>query len=288
MNSLNKLLDIVWPIDLPWVKEKINSVNFAEIMSVLVEAKVSKKWTLGTPKQILFDFSKILEDEIKKWWNFWSYINLMFEELKNREIVFVSFDKKQNDILTAIWVDWKIDYNASLDFIYPIYTSIWWNKTDRYMEISYKKEVKELENCSINTSLNIDLKHNYSDKDNERILKLMSENGVESNLDLINIQWAWVNKSFIRILFPKNAIIEKKEGLEIKYFKYFSYVDFYSETKPWEKSSYNIIYKLENNECETYDFKLYKQSWIKEYDIHINKNWTNYIYTDIQNDFRFE
>ena len=288
MSSLNKILNIVWPIELPWIKDKITSENFAEIMSILVEAKISKKWTLWTPKQVLFDFSKILEDKIKKWWNFWQYIKLILEEIKNREIVFVSFDKKENEILDSIWINWKIDYNSSFDFAYPIYTSIWWNKTDRYIDISYKKDIKQLDNCNVYTNLEIHLKHNYSLEDKNRILELMNKNWVESNINLLNIQGAWINKSFIRVLLPKNAIIESKLDGEIKKFENFSYVDFFSETKPSEESIYNIAYKLENNDCKTYDFKLYKQAWVRKYDLHINKNWINYIYTDIQNDFRFE
>ena len=288
INSLNKLLKIVWPIKLPWVKEDITFENFAEIMSVLVEAKVSKKWTLWTPKQVLFDFSKVLEDKIKKWWNFWSYIKLVLEEIKNREVVFVSFDEIENNILNSLWINWKINYTDNFDFSYPIYTSIWWNKTDRYIDISYKKNIEQLDNCNISTNLEINLKHSYSSEDNQRILNLMEKNWVESTIDLMNIQWAWINKSFIRVLLPKNAIIDKKQGLEIKYFKYFSYVDFYIDTKAWENSIYNIDYKLNNSDCSVYDFKFYKQSWIREYDIHINKNWTNYIYTNIQNDFMFE
>ena len=288
MSSLNKILNIVWPIELPWIKDKITSENFAEIMSILVEAKISKKWTLWTPKQVLFDFSKILEDKIKKWWNFWQYIKLILEEIKNREIVFVSFDKKENEILDSIWINWKIDYNSSFDFAYPIYTSIWWNKTDRYIDISYKKDIKQLDNCNVYTNLEIHLKHNYSLEDKNRILELMNKNWVESNINLLNIQGAWINKSFIRVLLPKNAIIESKLDGEIKKFENFSYVDFFSETKSSEESIYNIAYKLENNDCKTYDFKLYKQAWVRKYDLHINKNWINYIYTDIQNDFRFE
>lgn len=288
LNTAIKLLEIAWPIKLDWVQQEISSENFAELMSILVESKISKEGTLWTPKQILFDFTKTLEEKIIKSWDFISHLNILLKEIKNREIVFNSFDIKENNLLKQLNINWKVDYLSNIDFNYPVYTSIWWNKTDRYINIDYKKSINILDNCDIETNLEIKLTHNFSQDDKQRILNLMDSNWINRTTDLINIQWEGINRDFLRVLLPKNSIIQEKENQTVEKFDDFNYIDLFTEVSPWETKDYNISYKIINPECKKYNFKLYKQSWIKEYSIHINRNWINYIYNNMQSDFMFE
>ena len=47
-------------------------------------------------------------------------------------------------------------------------------------------------------------------------------------------------------------------------------VEFFLDTRVQETSYYNVNYTLKNPECENYDFMLYKQAGIPQYDMEIN------------------
>ena len=80
----------------------------------------------------------------------------------------------------------------------------------------------------------------------------------------------------MRILLPKDAIIEKKDWMNITKTDNFQQVDYYQTTRLLELTNFDINYKIVNTKCEQYSYKLYKQSWIRKYDIEIKK-WNDII-----------
>lgn len=287
MNSILKVLEKSGGIYFEEIDETITSDNFSEMFSILVEAKTHKVWTLWTPKQILFDFAKILEEKILSDGNLTSYLKIALNEIKNRELVIHSFSKLENELLQNLDLIWEINLNETLDFAYPVFTSIGWNKSDRYIEKTYEKNITQNSDCSIDTNLKISLYHNYTNEDKQRILDLMNKHEIQATDKLLNIQWNSANKQFVRILLPKNAEIQWFNWATINSFNNSSYIDFYMFTNPWETKSYDIKYTLKNPECRKYDFKFYKQSWVKDYDITVwDKNWVN-DFKDINTDFKY-
>jgi hypothetical protein len=60
-------------------------------------------------------------------------------------------------------------------------------------------------------------------------------------------------------------------------------------TKPWETSTYKINYSLENKSCSKYDFKFFRQSWLRNYDLIINSpDWKNINETNLNGDFEIK
>lgn len=139
----------------------ITHENFSEIMSLMVEAKVSKTSTLESPKRILFDFMEVFTKKLLSDAKYVDYLQLLMQEAQNRDILMWSFNKKDNEFLRAMKLTGEIDYDASLDSIYPVYTSLSGNKSDRYMDYLYNHTVTKIkENCDYEIIQKIKSSHN--------------------------------------------------------------------------------------------------------------------------------
>lgn len=98
----------------------------------------------------------------------------MVDHLMRREIGFYSFIEEENRLLSDLSLNFNIDYSQTLDFAYPVYTSIGGNKSDRYMQREYNKTIQVNQDCSIDTSLTLTLKH------------LMTKNRLDEVYDIID------------------------------------------------------------------------------------------------------
>ncbi len=286
-NTILDLLELVWPIDFEAIDTKITKDNFSLIMSTLVEAEAFRVWTLWTPKQILFDFSELFIAKIKEKKDYKWYIDILLKNLKSRDLMFYSFNSEENNLLWKLWVNWKINYKT-LDFAYPVYTSIWGNKSDRYINLKYNKNITKLPNCDYKTNLGITRSHTFTKVEEQQVVDLLNTYKSEKNReDVINIQWRWDNKSYVRVLLPKNAKVVEKEGLTINYFPLLTVVDFYFTTRLRETNSYNIEYTIENKTCKDYDYIFYKQPGIREYELNITGSEAGINEKEIKWDFKY-
>ena len=270
------VLKLVWEIDFQKYKSKITHSNFSEIISLLVEAKVSKKATLDTPKQVLFDFSDLLKDKIIKTKKYSEILKILQKNITTRDIVIYSFNKDENILLEKLNLNWNIDYKKGTDYTFPFFISVWWNKTDRYMKRTYKKKsiiykTKESEQCIINVDFWIILENTFSKQDENRIIETMEKFRIKQTKSLINIAWAWLNRNYTKTIIPKEAILNystlSKYWYTIIEHEKFKTVEKLLETKSWHKSYFNFKYKLEDIDCNNYITNIYKQSWIYNYDL---------------------
>jgi len=282
MIPLLSLLKEIWWVDFKKINTHIDETNFSEIISFLVETKYFKNGTLSTPKQVLFDFTEELKTKLINEKKYLKYLEIFEESIKNREIVIDLFNYYDNELIKKLWFNWIINYNNYMDFNYLIYSSIWWNKSDRYISRNYTKNIIIEDNCNIKTNLEIEIENNFWNQDSIRIENLFRKYNIKFNNDILNIAWAWENKSFLRIIIPKNSkFLEKIWQKLIKKEKY-NIIELYTKTKSQEKTKYIISYDLENKDCKNYNYKFIKQSWIYEYNLELNingkkikRNWIN-------------
>lgn len=101
-NILLKLLSLTGDIPFDVIERDITSENFSEVMSLLVEAKLFKEGTQGTPKQILFDFIKVLEKTVLEQKNYGAYLKLLLDSFQNRELMMYSFSRNENALLREL------------------------------------------------------------------------------------------------------------------------------------------------------------------------------------------
>ncbi len=268
-NIILDFLDNTWDIDFKQIWETINSSNFSQIISILVEAKLFKVWTLWTPKKILFDFIENFVKRLKEKGDYYNYINILLNSIKKRDLVVYLFDKDDNKFIKELWLDSSFKFWDTLDFSYPVFTSISWNKSDRYIKREFEKTLKINRDCSIDTNLNIRLKHTFSKKDEENINYFFNKYNILDK-NLLNIQWKWDNYQYIRLLLPKDVIVRKNNNIKVKYHETKTSVEFYIRTKKGEVKDFNVFYHLDNPKCMDYDFKFYKQPWIRDYNLKLN------------------
>lgn len=263
---IEDFLKITGNISFTKVGENIRYNNFSEIMSLLVESKKFKEWSIWTPKQILFDFIEEFKARLVKDGNYLSYLKVILDNVTKREIVIYSFSPKENKLLSELDINWKIDYKSSLDFAYPIYTSISWNKSDRYVARKYEKTIKKNKDCSYDTSFKLSLTHNFTIQDESELKDLIKKYEITTPWTMY-IQWEWRNRQFVRIALPKNTIIDDSKNYVIEETPTLKFVKFYLQTNRFETRSVTIKYKLLNQNCQKYSFNLYKQAWVRKYDI---------------------
>lgn len=274
-NTFLDFLKLTWPIEFDQVWDIVTEDNFSLLISTLVEAQSFKVWTLWTPKKVLFDFANIFLNKLKEDKDYFAYLDLIVKNINSRDLVLYSFNSQENNLLWKLGLNWRINYSETLDFNYPVYTSIWWNKSDRYIELKYEKNIKQNTDCSIDTNLKIFRTHFFSKFEEEKVNNLLEKYPIKDKTknDIINIQWKWVNKSYVRIVLPKNIVVKPQYWMNINKYENTTVVDFYMNTRVLESTNYNIEYKIENKECLDYDYKFLKQPWIRDYTLNIfNEN----------------
>lgn len=286
-NLILDYLDLLGSVNFKKINKNIDSSNFDFTMSTLVESKIFKEGKLDTPKQVLFDFMQDFYTKLKEEKKYKDYFKIFFDDILKRDIVFYTFSPKVNRFLDNYNLNWSLDYANHLDFAYPIFTSIWWNKSDRYMKRSFELDSSS-SGCSLENSFTIKQTHLFSSSDEIKAIDYFNELKIANYKDLLNIQWEWENKQFVRVVLPKKAIIKddsikviEEENRKIAYF--------YMNTKPGETSTYKINYSLENKSCSKYDFKFFRQSGLRNYDLIINSaDGKNINQTNLNSDYEIK
>jgi len=100
-NIILDFLDVIAGVYEEDLEATITSKNFSPLMSLLVEAKVSKEGSLGTPKQVLFDFMDGFLEKIASEKKYSEYLDIVMRNIKNREIIFYNFDNEENNFLSS-------------------------------------------------------------------------------------------------------------------------------------------------------------------------------------------
>jgi len=283
-NILLDMLKIVGGVSFEKINTQITSENFSEVISLLVESKIYKEWTQGTPKQVLFDFIKDFTQETLQQKQYASYLTTLIRHIESRDIMMYSFRKNENTLLKDLEIWGDIDYWQSLDFSYPVFTSLSWNKSDRYMDRSFTKEFSTVGACDIETNLTLISRHGFNEQKTSYMEKLIADYQVETP-NILTIQWAGDNYQFVRVILPEMSEIEEQEGMEIRDYWKRKWVEFFLRTRPTETSTYTINYTLKNPECKTYTYSHYKQPGIPKYDIEITSQQRQDLFTWLEGDF---
>jgi len=289
-NIILDFLKLTWPVKLDGIDEEITEENFSLLISTLVEAQSFKVWTLWTPKKVLFDFANTYISKLMNDKDYFAYLDIIIKNIKSRDIVLYSFNSEENNLLWKLWLNWRINYSDTLDYSYPVYTSIWWNKSDRYIKLKYEKSIEYNYDCSIDTDLKISRTHVFSKFEEEKVNTLLDKYPVKDKTrkDILNIQWKWVNKSYVRVILPKNIKVFPNKWQHVEKYENSTVVSFYTDTRVLESTNYNIKYRLINTDCKNYSFKLYKQPWIREYSLKILDWNTKKMFEWIKSDFIYK
>lgn len=143
-------------------------------MSTLVENKYARE---NTPKDILFRFgsafiAKIIEKNAPL-----ELLDTFDTYLKNGEILFASRDSEIDGFLDTYKkkLPWEI---GGSNWIYPIWTSVSGNKSDRYIRRTYQAKTRKLDECKYENTITLETRHLYGEKDTEELLSYFKTFGI--------------------------------------------------------------------------------------------------------------
>jgi hypothetical protein len=269
-NIILDFLDYFWWIYFDEIKKELNSSNFSMMTSTLVESKLFKEWTLWTPKQILFDFVLTFMDKLKKKWDYSSYVKIILNWLKENEILVYDFHKEEDEFFKKIWFKTDLVDSSKLDFNYPVFASISWNKSDRYIKRTFEKKVNLNKDCSVNTSFKITSKHTFDISKELDIKNFLYDVWALWKVDInavLETQWKWLNRQFVRLYIPKDAIIDNSKNYKVNVLDDRKEITFFLDTPLLFDSDFKISYTLPNIDCKKYDYELVKQPWLRWYNL---------------------
>ena len=262
LSSILPYLEAIWPVFLPESNTTFDHKNFAREMSILVESKKFQTHTTSSPKDILFIFIEKFAKKIKNYKNTKDLAKITYEIINSREIFLSLNDKKLQNSINKI----QNPYYSSdtVDYIIPYFTSISWNKSDRYIRRSYDIKIEKTWVCEYKNTFTVRLKHTFWEWDLQKIKKSLTLNEIDKSKwdELIYIQWNWRNRSLFKAEIPDNV--------SLKWYK-----EKIMQTEKWKESKHNFSYEYSLQNCENWhSFTLYKQPGIPSYSLNIDYLWT--------------
>jgi hypothetical protein len=135
-------------------------------MSTLVENKYAKE---NTPKDILFQFGNALITKIREKNAPLELLDIVTGHLTDGEILFASRDKDIDTFLGTYQqkLPWEL---IEPNCIYPVWTSVSGNKSDRYISRTYQATTRRVEDCKYENTITLGTKHNYAKSDSEELI----------------------------------------------------------------------------------------------------------------------
>lgn len=174
---IEDILAEIGEVKLEGVEIPFSDKNFSILMSVLVENKFAKD---KTPKDILFRFIEAFGKKIVESKKIENVAKIIENHWKNGEILIASRDDDVQKFLQEIQkpLPWASD---DKNWIYPVFTSVSGNKSDRYIERTLEMKTKKIENCSYETTAILTFEHKYNAENTKNTENLMNIFGLQNS-----------------------------------------------------------------------------------------------------------
>lgn len=130
-----------------------------------------------TPKDILFRFIESFGNKIVQSRKFPEVFTLLQKYWQDGEILMASRDENLQEFISKYTkpLPWK---SEPKNWIYPIFTSLSGNKSDRYIDRMFQLDTQKLGNCNFKNTVRITLSHTYSKEDEKQIKNYMDMFGM--------------------------------------------------------------------------------------------------------------
>ena len=223
---IEDILEKTGPITLSGVTVPFTSDNFSLLMSTLVENRYAQ---VNTPKDILFQFGSALLSRIREQNLALDILDILEKHRRDGEILFASRDTEV-DAFLALYrksLPWECETSqnptnplyqggiptlgtCSPNWIYPVWTSVSGNKSDRYIDRNYQSIVKKIEGCKYENTITLGTKHTFSIADTAELQSYFKQFNItdkteQAKLDFI--QWNGKNRAFVRVYVPLGATL---------------------------------------------------------------------------------
>lgn len=263
---IEDLISLVEPLHIPGVNVPIDHHNAMLIVSMLVEAKVILE---KSPKNIINTLVEILFQKLEQENMHIQVAQIWAKNLLGGEIVMGSSDPEIQKSLVKSglfdsWV-WR-----SGDWVYPIFTSISRNKSDRIIERTFT--IQQKSEC--NREVTLKQKHWFDTVEDEKIRNLAKNLWIENKVPmLLPIQWKGDNVHYLRFIVPVGSklIRSSSDFIQGETHQQYSIIHGYVTLKPDSTQSVTIEYELPRDHC-SWKTAFIKQSGLRDTQVVIQKD----------------
>jgi len=217
-----ELLKKYGPVKMEAYGLTIDHTNFSRVVSTLVEARVFpyKKLDTGhtyqSPKEFLFRFMEVFTKQLAEKRDIFGYVKIFVDHFQRHEILMASKNTDTENFLKQLGTreSWQSDQG---NFIYPIFTSLSANKSDRYMKRTLTTRATTQSGCTVHNIVRLNSDHAITIDEEIKTQKLLHDFGIDDPKEqerLSYIEGNRVNKQYIRFLVPKDSVLDT--GLDLK------------------------------------------------------------------------
>lgn len=241
------------PITLSGVSVSFDSHNFSLLMSTLVENKYAQ---VNTPKDILFQFGSALLSRIESQNLALDVLDILEKYRRDGEILFASRDAEVDAFLAPYRKSLPWESSASPNWIYPVWTSISGNKSDRYISRTYQAIVKKIDGCKYENTITLGAKHTFSQSDTAELQSYfktfnITDKAEQAKLDFI--QGDGKNRAYVRVYVPIGAtLVGAGSDITVTTDDHATIFSTLIETPVGSKSSKSWKYTLDIPQCDSY------------------------------------
>ncbi len=280
---IEDILDTTWPVTVSGVTIPFDAKNFSVLMSLLVENQYARE---HHPKDILFQFAKALLVKISDTHSYAGVLSILEKEWKDGEIVMASRDTDMDSFIA--WYRKKLPWechentetvssekevsknNCSPNWAYPVFTSVSWNKSDRYISRLYEAKTTKIQGCTYENLITLSNTHTYKKIDTDTLRGYMDTFGIknkEERQKLEFIEWNGKNRAFVRLYTPLGSRLAYS-GSDITTVdnEHATVFSFSLDTMVASTSAKTLRYVTTIPHCESSDTNIAwtKQPWVRE------------------------
>lgn len=248
------ILREIWPIQIDGISTPITADNATTILSLLVEAKIDRD---GSHKNIIAEVGNAISEK-----DFSQALPVILEDILGGQVMLGS---PQADIQKAIDElgiidEWKSDTG---DFVYPLFTSVSRNKSDRYMDRNISVEHTDV--CT--RVLDVQQTHTWNVEKEIQVKQLAWQLGITLDNTWLFVQGKGDNRQYVRFIFPpKTEIISTSKSFVVHELQDMTLVDGYVITPIGGDSNITIRYQIDSSRCED-ETTVYHQPGIRMQEI---------------------
>jgi Protein of unknown function (DUF4012) len=247
------ILEKTGPITVSGVTVPFDSHNFSLLMSTLVENRYA---AVNTPKDILFQFGSTLLSRIQSNNSLLDVLDILSKYQKDGEILFASRDASIDSFLSQYRKQLPWESSVSPNWIYPVWTSVSGNKSDRYIERTYQATVRKVEGCKYENTITLSTKHTYAKADIQELESYFKEFNITDKNEqakLEFIQGNGKNRAYTRVYVPLGAqIVGAGSDITVATNDHATVFSTLIETPVGAKTSKSWRYTLDIPSCESY------------------------------------
>lgn len=213
-NVIKDLLLLTGPILLDDVNISVNSKNFSQVMSYLVESKLNKK----NPKGYLFIFAENLMQQAKKSMFSLASAELLLKEMNEKQILAFSSHKELEEIFQYFSVSGEMllpkNSKNFEDYLLVAHTAIGANKSDQYIKERIEHSTKPLPTDQIEDTLSVTRTHTWSETIEKDLFPFLEKiGGKKIDEKIAYILGKGNNSCYMRFYVPEDAELVSVVGV---------------------------------------------------------------------------